>query len=259
MAVAHITGRGAPELVRFWTDPPLVREPDVTLFGLDRVDASEQTYLASSPMPRLSASDIQTRGSAAAARSALERVHAGDRQLVLHLDVDVIASEDFSAAGIPAAGGLRLHEVQSAFEVFAQGKNLAAIEVTEFDPSKDSDGSAARAIVDLIVTGLAARLAAIQSQASAAVSAAVTGASATGSVTEPPAALRTAQPMPSAPESVEPVAGDVPATSAEPPATPLPETSEVSPPLASDPSAQDSDASDSAESLNETNGEPAVS
>ncbi|PYU86863.1 MAG: hypothetical protein DMG51_04160 [Acidobacteria bacterium] len=31
MVVAHIIGKGAPELVRFWSEAPLVREPDVTL------------------------------------------------------------------------------------------------------------------------------------------------------------------------------------------------------------------------------------
>ncbi len=38
MVVAHIIGRGAPELVRFWGETPLVREPDVTLFGITRLD-----------------------------------------------------------------------------------------------------------------------------------------------------------------------------------------------------------------------------
>ena len=38
MAVSHLTGRGAAELVRFWGEPPLVREPDVALFGVDRLD-----------------------------------------------------------------------------------------------------------------------------------------------------------------------------------------------------------------------------
>jgi len=50
MVVAHIIGRGAPELVRFWSDAPLVREPDVTLFGLERIDPPEQEFLAKSPM-----------------------------------------------------------------------------------------------------------------------------------------------------------------------------------------------------------------
>ena len=31
MVISHVLGRGAPELVRFWGEPPLVRAPDVAL------------------------------------------------------------------------------------------------------------------------------------------------------------------------------------------------------------------------------------
>ena len=31
MVVSHLTGRGASEMVRFWGEPPLVREPDLAL------------------------------------------------------------------------------------------------------------------------------------------------------------------------------------------------------------------------------------
>ena len=50
MVVAHIIGRGAPELVRFWSESPLVREPDVLLYGLERIDPPEQEFLSRSPM-----------------------------------------------------------------------------------------------------------------------------------------------------------------------------------------------------------------
>jgi len=49
MVVAHIIGKGAPELVRFWSEAPLVREPDVELFGLERLDPPSKN---SSPSPR---------------------------------------------------------------------------------------------------------------------------------------------------------------------------------------------------------------
>ena len=64
MVVAHIIGKGAPELVRFWGEPPLVREPDVMLFGLERIDAPEQEFLNKSPMRRVSAADVQAKGAA---------------------------------------------------------------------------------------------------------------------------------------------------------------------------------------------------
>src|ERR1700733_8970243 len=50
MVVSHLTGRGAAELVRFWPEPPLVREPDLALFGLERVDPAEEEVLARSPL-----------------------------------------------------------------------------------------------------------------------------------------------------------------------------------------------------------------
>ncbi len=159
MVVAHIIGRGAPELVRFWGEPPLVREPDVALFGVDRLDPPEEALLARSPIRRYLAGEIQRQGPAAAAQTALERIHVASHEFVLHFDVDVISSDDFRAANFAAPGGLRLEEVRQALEVFARQKNLAAMEVTVYNPALDPDGSAAKLLVDLLAAVLAARLA----------------------------------------------------------------------------------------------------
>lgn len=158
MVVAHIVGQGAAELVRFWGEPPLVREPDVLLFGLDRLDPGEQEFLNRSPMPRMFAADVQQMGAAAAARHALERLHADGREFVLHLDVDVIAEEDFAATDVPGSGGLRLAEVREVLRVLLAHKNLLALDVAEYQPDKDPEGSGAKMIVDLLVDALAARL-----------------------------------------------------------------------------------------------------
>jgi arginase len=158
MAVAHIVGRGAAELVRFWGEPPLVREPEVTLFGLEDLDAPEQEFLKHSPMRRYLASDVQRMGAAAAAQQALERMHAGAHEFVLHLDVDVIAREDFPAVDAPGSGGLRIGEVGEALQVFLAAKNLAGLEITEYNPEKDPDGTGAKTLVDLLVRALSGRL-----------------------------------------------------------------------------------------------------
>ena len=67
MVVSHLAGRGAAELVRFWGEPPLVREPDLALFGVARLDPPEEQLLARSPLRRYLASDVQRLGAAAAA------------------------------------------------------------------------------------------------------------------------------------------------------------------------------------------------
>ena len=165
MVVAHIIGKGAPELVRFWSEAPLVREPDVTLFGIERLDPPEQEFLSKSPMRHICAADIQIKGGGMAAHEALAQVHADAREFVLHLDTDVIAEEDFPAVNMPGSGGMRFDDVRAAFVEFAKHKNLFGLDVAQYNPDKDLDGSGARKLVDLLVEALSARLEALAAPA----------------------------------------------------------------------------------------------
>jgi arginase len=168
MVVSHLTGTGAAEMVRFWGEPPLVREPDVTLFGIERLDPPEQEFLAKSPMRYNYASDIRSKGVAKAAHEALVQVHADAHEFVLHLDVDVIASHDFPAvtefpgSDVAGSAALSIDEVRSALGEFAKHKNLLGLDVAQYNPDKDPDGSGARKLVGLLVEVLAARLQAFE-------------------------------------------------------------------------------------------------
>jgi arginase len=157
MVVAHIIGRGAPELVRFWGETPLVREPDVTLFGITRLDPPEQEFLSKSPLRHVSAEDIAAKGSSSAATEALNLMHADTREFVLHLDLDVLSQEDFPPVNVPASGGLSFDAVRDALREFARSKNLLGLDVAQYNPDKDPDGVNAKKIVDLLVEALAAR------------------------------------------------------------------------------------------------------
>jgi arginase len=159
MVVAHVIGKGAPELVRFFGESALVREPDVLLFGLQRVDPPEQEFLTRSPMRHVYAADIQAKGAAKSADEALAHLHAEGREFILHLDTDVIAPEDFPAVNVPdSSGGLRFDEVGVALKRIVSNKNLLGFDVAQYNPDKDPDGAAAKKLVDLIVDALAARL-----------------------------------------------------------------------------------------------------
>jgi arginase len=158
MVTSQVIGRGAPELVRFWGEPPLVREPDVALFGFERLDAPEEQYLAASPLRRHPSLEVSAVGAAAAARQSLERVHALNHEFILHFDVDVIASEEFPWTNFPGAGGLRSDEVREALRVFVSQPNLAALVVAGYNPDLDADGVGARKLIDLLADALSARL-----------------------------------------------------------------------------------------------------
>jgi hypothetical protein len=170
MVISHATGRGAPELVRFWGEPPLVREPDVAIFGIDRIDEPEQRWLVRSPLHRYLAVDIKKRGAAATARETLETIHGSHHEFVLLLDADVIASEDFAATNFPGTGGLTLEDVRQALAVFVRAPHLVALVIAGYNPARDTDAAAARVIVDLLAGVLTGRLeepAAAQTEAAA--------------------------------------------------------------------------------------------
>jgi arginase len=163
MVISHVLGRGAPELVRFWGEPPLVRAPDVALFGIGEPNAVELEFMAGSPLRRYLAHDVRRLGATAAAEAALERVHGRQQQFVLHIDLNVIDPEDFRAAtpavpGGARSGGLRLSELREALAVFARQPTLAALEISSYNPSLDPDGETAKELIELIVEILARRL-----------------------------------------------------------------------------------------------------
>jgi arginase len=249
MVVAHLAGRGAAELVRFWGEPPLVREPDIALFGVDRLDRPEEEFLRHSPIRRFLASDILRKGAVKSAEEAVERTHGSANEFVLHFDVDVISSEDFSATNLPGSGGLRLDDVRQALEVFVQQKHLAAIEVAAYNPERDTDGAGARILVDLLASVLATRRAAFPVSAEPAAASAAAAVSAVAESPASPPAEPTAAPPHSPPPAESPappasepsaVAEPEPPTAAEPPAaesaSPVAETSPSPEPAASEPS-----------------------
>jgi arginase len=116
-------------------------------------------------MRHIHAGDIQSKGASKAAQEALAQVHADAREFVLHVDLDVIAQEDFPAVNVPGSDGLRFEDVRTAFVEFAKHKNLLGLDVAQYNPDKDPDGSGAKRIVALLTEALSARLEALNAPA----------------------------------------------------------------------------------------------
>jgi len=205
MTVAHLTGRGAAEIVRFSADMPMVREPNLALYGIERLDPPEEQFLAASTMRAYYAADIVTRGPAATAREAIERIHGHLMPFVLHYDVDVVSSPDFTACGFPAEGALNAAHVREALAPVVAAPQLLAIELCEYFPELDADGSAARFLIELFAEALAGRLFAItqaarQKEAAAEAKPAIE----TAATTEAPAVAVSEQAAAAAPVAQEP-------------------------------------------------------
>jgi arginase len=170
MVVANIIGKGAPEMVRFWGDGALVREPDVVLFGLERLDPGEQDFLTRSPMRHVYLADIEFKGPSKSAQNALTLVHADTREFIVHLDTDVLDAAELPSVNVPGTAGLKFADARAILQEIAKHKNLLGLDIAQYNPDKDPDGSGAEKLVDLLVAALAARIDA--SETSVAVSAA---------------------------------------------------------------------------------------
>jgi arginase len=160
MVVANIIGKGAPELTRFWGDGALVREPDVLLFGLERLDPPEQEFLTRSPMRHIYMADIALKGANKSAQNALTQLHAETREFVVHLDTDVLDVSELPSVNVPGNGGLPFSDARAILREIVKHKNLLALDIAQYNPDKDPDGSGARKLVDLLVDVLSARIAA---------------------------------------------------------------------------------------------------
>jgi len=85
---------------------------------------------------------------------------------MLHLDLDVIAQEEFRAVNVPDSGGLSFTDAQGSLTEFAKHKNLLGIDIAQYNPDKDPDGSCGSKLIDLLVAALSARLSALSPSAS---------------------------------------------------------------------------------------------
>ncbi|MGA2811120.1 MAG: arginase family protein [Candidatus Acidiferrum sp.] len=158
MVVANVIGKGAPELTRFWGEGALVREPDVVLFGLERLDPPEQDFLTRSPMRHVYLADIQFKGAEKAAQNALMLLHAETREFVVHLDTDVLDAGELPSVNVPGSGGLRFDDARAILREVLKSKSLVGLDIAQYNPDKDPDGSGAKNLVELLVAALSGRL-----------------------------------------------------------------------------------------------------
>ena len=157
MVMAHILGRGAPQLAGIGPRRPLLSEEDVVLFGYDvesgRIDPPELEVLEHSRMARYPLALVQADAAAAATDALLHLENRSDAILV-HFDVDVM---NFPAADVPHPHGLDPESTFAALRVFVTAPTCVGVVVTEFNPERDPDGSHAEGLVHGLVEALGAR------------------------------------------------------------------------------------------------------
>ena len=85
----------------------------------------------------------------AAALEAIDRV-----PFWLHIDLDVLATEDFAAVDYPQPGGLRWNELDQLVTVALATPRCRGASIVIYNPDLDPDRAAADLVVDFIARSI---------------------------------------------------------------------------------------------------------
>src|SRR5687768_8739205 len=128
-----------------------VLEPEhVCLVGVRSYEPEEDERLRRLGVRVVFMDEIRERGIDAVLDEALGIVTAGTSGFGVSIDLDVITPEDAPHVGTPVTGGVTSTELARALEDVAGRPGLAAVELVEYSPRLDRDGSTARVAIDLL-------------------------------------------------------------------------------------------------------------
>jgi arginase len=122
----------------------------VCLIGVRSYEPEEDERLRRLGVRVVFMDEVRERGIDAVLDEALEIATAATSGFGVSIDLDVITPEEAPHVGTPVKGGVTSAELARALEDLAGRPGLAAVELVEYSPRLDRDGSTARVAIDLL-------------------------------------------------------------------------------------------------------------
>jgi arginase len=157
MVLAAALGRaGEPFEGDGWELPALVPSR-VALVGVRSLDEGERELLKELDACVFTMSDVDRLGVERALREALTHV-AGPGFVHVSLDMDVVDPDVAPGVGTPVRGGLSYREAHLALELIAESGLATSLDVVEVNPILDRENDTGKLAVELVASGLGARI-----------------------------------------------------------------------------------------------------
>jgi len=138
-------------------DLPAVVPSRVALIGVRSLDDGERELLKGLDALVFTMSDVDRLGVEHAVREALAHV-AGPGFVHVSLDMDVIDPDVAPGVGTPVRGGLNYREAHLAMELIAESGVATSLDVVEVNPILDRENETGELAVELVASGLGARI-----------------------------------------------------------------------------------------------------
>lgn len=154
MPLAHLLGRGDPDLAGILGFSPKLNPDKVVLIGIRDIDAGERTIINESGIHVFTMRDIDEHGMAKVSRRAMEIVTNGTAGFHVSFDVDGCDPSVIPGSGTLVPGGVRFREAHLLLEYCADSRQMTSMEVVELNPFLDHGNVSAERTLQLIASAL---------------------------------------------------------------------------------------------------------
>ncbi len=153
MGIAHLLGIADSELARLDGPAPMLTDERLVMLGYDPgdPDAFDGEVLASRPgLVHHSYRELLV-APEKLAHETVDALEAAASRIVVHFDVDAVDSNDLPLGNFPHYGtGVPLDTAGSVLEILCSTSRLAAIVLTEVNPSHDPSGRSVARYVEAV-------------------------------------------------------------------------------------------------------------
>lgn len=154
MPLAHLLGKGDPDLRNILGFHPKVKPENVALIGIRDIDAGERKIIRDAGIHAFTMREIDEHGMAAVARRAMEIVNDGTAGFHVSFDVDGCDPTVIPGSGTLVPGGVSFREAHLLMEYCADDGNLMSLEVVELNPFLDDGNISAERTLQLILSAM---------------------------------------------------------------------------------------------------------
>jgi arginase len=154
MPLAHLLGRGDPDLAGILGFSPKLNPDKVVLIGIRDIDSGERKIINESGIHVFTMRDIDEHGMAKVARRAMEIVTDGTSGFHVSFDVDGCDPTVIPGSGTLVPGGVRYREAHLLLEYCADSRQMTSMEVVELNPFMDHKNISAERTLRLITSAL---------------------------------------------------------------------------------------------------------
>jgi arginase len=154
MPLAHLLGRGDPDLAGILGFSPKLNPDKVVLIGIRDIDSGERKIINESGIHVFTMRDIDEHGMAKVARKAMDIVTDGTAGFHVSFDVDGCDPTVIPGSGTLVPGGVRYREAHLLLEYCADSRQMTSMEVVELNPFMDHKNISAERTLRLITSAL---------------------------------------------------------------------------------------------------------